>query len=289
MSQWDASLISAWARCLGTDQARDWGATAAELLAAHAISGHRLPDLIVQQDGTARPSSALLHLCGASLDERQCGQLAVAIGSLLKKGYYSTVGAVKVEGTLQLEEGSGRGASGSTDAATDAPERRECSLVDFAGQMEYLVSHQLLLASMHTLCMVIQPVASFCDPTHRHHGSWAYWLRFLAALGDRRNGSLLLAVSQLDRVPSASTAVVAESAAQREFESLSAELGESASLGAGPVRLDYRPSAAQATMVAVREVRALEVPPALSRSQAGGSRPPLVPCRVPDPYRAKSC
>jgi hypothetical protein len=32
------------------------------------------------------------------LDPRECQQLALAIGSLLRKGYFSTVGAVKVEG-----------------------------------------------------------------------------------------------------------------------------------------------------------------------------------------------
>ena len=63
--------------------------------------------------------------------------------------------------------------------------------------MEYLVSHQLLLASLHVLCMVIQPAPSFGQPAHRHHGSWRYWLRFLRALGDRRTGSLLLGVSQV--------------------------------------------------------------------------------------------
>ena len=32
---------------------------------------------------------------------------------------------------------------------------RECSLVDFAGQMEFLVSHQLLLSSLHALTILI--------------------------------------------------------------------------------------------------------------------------------------
>ena len=76
-------------------------------------------------------------------------RLTVAIGSLLAKRYHSTVG-VKAAGRLDLGDG------------------RSGSLVDFAGQMEYLVSHQLLLASMHTLCVVIQPAPSFAKPTHRH-------------------------------------------------------------------------------------------------------------------------
>jgi hypothetical protein len=77
---------------------------------------------------------------------------------------------------------------------------RTCSMVDFAGQVEFLVSHQLLLSSMHTLCMIIQPAPSFANPDHRHFGSWDYWSRFLSSLGDRRRGSLLLAISQIDKL-----------------------------------------------------------------------------------------
>jgi hypothetical protein len=138
--------------------------------------------------------------------------------------------------------------------------------------VEYLVSHQLLLASMHTLCLLIQPAASFADPASRHHGSWRYWLRFLRTLGERRiqsvartpkpsrprlsccchraharagTNSILLAVSQLDRVPAAE-AHAARSAAQAEFDALRAEFGDG--LGDGPVWLDYRPSAIVASM-----------------------------------------
>ena len=116
---------------------------------------------------------------------------------------------MKVEGSLQLPMPNYGGPIST----------RECSLVDFAGQMEYLVSHQLLLASMHTLCVLIQPLlpcmhvlttapdlplsfphrcvliqplGSFTDATNRRHGSWRYWLQFLRALGDRRGKSMLL-------------------------------------------------------------------------------------------------
>ena len=114
---------------------------------------------------------------------------------------------------------------------------------------QYLVSHQLLLASMHTLCLLIQPAPSFGDARHRHHGSWSYWLRFLRALGDRRTGSLLLGVSQLDRV-SSSERPGAESLLAAEFDSLRSELGEG--LGEAPLRLDYRASVVEASMAAVR-------------------------------------
>ena len=116
--------------------------------------------------------------------------------------------------------------------------------------MEYLVSHQLLLASMHTICMMIQPAASFGDPSHRHHGSWRYWLRFLQTLGERRMSSILLAVSQLDRVAQPDSAR-AEDAAMGEFDALRDEMGDG--LGDAPVRLDYRPDVVDCTMAAVRQ------------------------------------
>ena len=125
--------------------------------------------------GVSLPTAALEALVGSSMpSERERTQLAIAIGSLLRKGYFSTVGAVKVEGVLELggeergERGRRRGGSRIHGAAGGGAAgggggrgegrdggggatRRECSLVDFAGQMEYLVSHQLLLSSMHTL------------------------------------------------------------------------------------------------------------------------------------------
>ena len=120
--------------------------------------------------------------------------------------------------------------------------------------MEYLVSHQLLLASMHTLCLVVQPAASFGNPAHRHHNSWGYWLRFLRALGDRRTGSLLLAVSQVDKVDPAGEAR-ATAAVAAEFDALSTEAGGgvSGALGASPLWLDYRGKEATTTMEHVTE------------------------------------
>ena len=105
-----------------------------------------------------------------------------AISALTVKGCLSTVGIVKVDGTIQLGD-------------------RTCSLVDFAGQIEFLVSHQLLLSSTHSLCMIIQLAPSFGKSDDIHSGSWDYWSKFLSSLGgDRRHGSLRLAVSQLDKL-----------------------------------------------------------------------------------------
>ena len=179
---------------------------------------HRL--VAEESDGGFRPSTELVAMASAMATVPRT-QMARAIGSLIRKGYFSTVGAVKVEGRLPLE-------------SADGTATRECSIVDFAGQMEYLVSHQLLLASMHTLCMVIQPAPAFGQPQHRHHRSWSYWLQFLRALGDRCEGSLVLAVSQLDRMPE-DEVPRAHSAAQTEFERLRLNLGLGEGLGARPV------------------------------------------------------
>ena len=260
VGQWTPAMIASWARGLATQRGDEWAQKASALLAANGVAGadlasprrrrrrrpppggrgHRRP----VGDGRrrrgaaeVRPSAALEEMCAAGgLDVRECRQLALAIGSLLRKGYFSTVGAVKVEGELVLKGGTG------------AVAERRCSLVDFAGQMEYLVSHQLLLASMHTLCVVIQPEGSHADPASKHHGSWRYWLQFLAALGDRRTKSMVLASSQLDRVPAAAAAA-AEASAASEFASLRAKLGDG--LGVAPTRLDYRPDAIAASLGAV--------------------------------------
>ena len=121
-----------------------------------------------EPDGDHRPSDALERMAGAAMSAGQRKKLARAIASLIRKGcpptpppppacfshprrsaplghssappsqpptsrlpptrtrrsYFSTVGAVKVEGLVPL-----LAADGST---------RECSLVDFAGQMEVL-------------------------------------------------------------------------------------------------------------------------------------------------------
>ena len=148
-------------------------------------------------------------------------------------------GAVKVEGSLQLPMPDYGGPIST----------RECSLVDFAGQMEYLVSHQLLLASMHTLCVLIQPLGSFADATNRRHGSWRYWLQFLRALGDRRGNSMVLSVSQLDKVPTEEMSA-ARAAATAEFAALRAQVG--AGLGESPLELEYRPDEIESSLMEAR-------------------------------------
>ena len=160
---------------------------AVDLILAENIGGDDLPKLIACKDGhssddnTIEPSEYLVNMCTRGYESIHVKAFAKAISALLAKGYLSTVGVVKVDGSIQLG-----------DIRLD--------LVDFAGQVEFLVSHQLLLSSMHTLCMIIQPTDSFGKPDHRHYGSWEYWSKFLSSLGDRRRGSLLLAVSQIDKL-----------------------------------------------------------------------------------------
>ena len=96
--------------------------------------------------------------------------------------------------------------------------------------MEYLV-YQLLLASMHTLCVVIQPEAHAIHL--QHHGSWRYWLQFLAALGDRRTKSMVLASSRLD--PPAAFFLPPKRAPPPSLLPCWAKLGEE--LGEAPARL----------------------------------------------------
>ena len=241
LAKWDTPMMAAWMRSDHMRNQHAWTEAAARVISDHGIKGADLSTYFdVQADGDKTASAKLTRLAGDSMSPAQLKRFARALASLLKKGYFSTVGAVKVEGCMPLAAGPG------------STEGRACSLVDFAGQMEYLVSHQLLLASMHTLCMVIQPASSFGASGHRHHGSWAYWVRFLRALGDRRTSSLLLSVSQLDTIAhDKPEAARAEGALAAEFARLRAELGDG--LGDAPTRLDYRPEEAFNTMTAVRQ------------------------------------
>jgi hypothetical protein len=124
---------------------------------------------------------------------------------------------------------------------------RTCSLVDFAGQQEFLISHQLLLSSLHTLCLIIQPAPSFESVEHRHHGSWQYWQQFLSSLGDRRRGSLLVGVSQLDKVLTR-----ADNFISQEFDKIKTQ-SSGAIMCNEPIRLDYRPEVIADTIYRVKE------------------------------------
>jgi hypothetical protein len=188
LEEWDFQMIASWARRLGTH----WAPFIGSVLESNTISGKDLQSLIViipkhnEEDGKYEPSKMLKDLVnnksqtdGFAMSPSELKRFARAIGSLMRKGYFSTVGAVKLEGLLELNETRNENDSGHSNVVSGSSPRRTCSLVDFAGQMEYLVSHQLLLSSLHTLCVVLQPAPSFGNPRSRHHGSWKYWSRFL--------------------------------------------------------------------------------------------------------------
>jgi len=186
VQEWNVDRISDWARRLGTP----WSDEAVRLVVSGGITGKDLPKLINNvimdtDDGNSdnvQPSELLTNMCTTKYPSIDVDSFAKAVSALMAKGYLSTVGVVKVDGNIQLGD-------------------KTCSLVDFAGQVEFLVSHQLLLSSMHTINMIIQPATSFDQPNNRHYGSWNYWTRFLKSLGDRRDpGSLLLAASQIDKL-----------------------------------------------------------------------------------------
>jgi len=226
-------MIASWARRLGTP----WAPFVASILEANRISGKDLTTLVTSQNNEeCCPSKDLEEFVGTykegpGMTSSELKSFARAIESLMRKGYFSTVGAVKLEGLLELE----------TSGNDDKVGGRTCSLVDFAGQMEYLVSHQLLLSSLHTLCVVLQPAPSFGNSQSRHSGSWMYWARFLRALGDRRKGSLLLAISQLDKVNASADTVQSHvnDAIEQELTAIRSRIPNISD--APPLRLDYRP------------------------------------------------
>jgi Ran GTPase-activating protein (RanGAP) involved in mRNA processing and transport len=260
LEEWDVQLIASWGRRLGTH----WAPFIGSMLENNKISGEDLQSLIVdipkhnEEDGKYEPSKMLKDLVdnesgtdGFAMSPSEVISFARAIGSLMRKGYFSTVGAVKLEGVLELKKtrnDSYRGHDTGKSVGGSSP-RRTCSLVDFAGQMEYLVSHQLLLSSLHTLCVVLQPAPSFGNPQSRHYGSWKYWSRFLRALGDRRRGSLLLAISQQDKVASSLIDDVNDDIKNELYfiRSSIPNITESP-----PLCLDYRPEYIQTTVEDIR-------------------------------------
>ena len=222
VQEWNVDRLADWASRLGTS----WSEEAVSLVIDEDITGKDLSKLVDtngDDSGNFLPSQLLTNLCEKKYPSIDVNAFTKAVSALMSKGYLSTVGVVKVDGTIELEK-------------RKPPVKVE--LVDFAGQVEFLVSHQLLLSSMHTLCIVIQPAPSFGKPSHRHYGSWGYWTKFLASLGDRRKGSLLLVVSQIDKleggVSMASTAGIMD-----DFLDIKRVSG--AITRCGPLLLDYSP------------------------------------------------
>ncbi len=247
LEKWDVQMIASWAKRLGTH----WALPIGSLLESHKISGKDLLNLttICESDGkeTYEPSDTLIDLIGRNrltMTPSELKSFARAVGSLMRKGYFSTVGAVKLEGLLKLNPSL---SGGKMDEKSPS---RTCSLVDFAGQMEYLVSHQLLLSSLHTLCVVLQPAPSFGNPQSRHYGSWMYWSRFLRALGDRRRGSLLLAISQQDKVNGLRNGEI-NAAIEEELNTIRTSIPNTSD--SPPLSLDYRPEYIPKTVEDIRD------------------------------------
>eukprot|EP00956_Cyclotella_meneghiniana_P045439 scaffold369097_cov113-Cyclotella_meneghiniana.AAC.1 len=230
VSEWKSDRLVHWAEQLGTV----WSMDAVELIKTECIVGKDLTTLFEESDieDTVLPSKRLLDLASTNYTKIDCNTFAKAIHALSQKGYLSTVGVLKVKDTLKLGT-------------------RTCSMIDFAGQVEFLVSHQLLLSSMHTICMIIQPLSSFGKPSHRHFGSWNYWSQFLLKLGDRRKGSLLLAVSQLDKTSVEDSQTYVDNAV-KEFSRIRARaLGAVSS--SNPLMLAYSPDNITSTVAIVKE------------------------------------
>ena len=224
VQEWGVNRISDWAARLGTS----WSDDAVRLVISEGITGKDLPKLIKDTiSDNVQPSELLVSVCTTEYPTIDVNSFARAVSALMAKGYLSTVGVVKVDGNIQIGD-------------------KTCSLVDFAGQVEFLVSHQLLLSSMHTINMIIQPSTSFDQPTHRHYGSWNYWTRFLKSLGDRRDGSLLLVVSQIDKLEGGINIQSTEKLLS-EFVSI-----KGVTTTEGPLLLDYSPSRMASTIEDVK-------------------------------------
>jgi len=209
VEEWGTDRLIDWASRLGTV----WAEDAARWIRDEGITGKDLASYV-------DCPSDLHNICSSKYQSIETASFAKAISALCAKGYLSTVGVVKVEGQVTIGDD------------------RVVSLVDFAGQSEFLVSHQLLLSSLHTLCLIIQPAPSF---ERSESGSWEYWNKFLRSLGDRRRGSLLLAVSQLDKVRAGKEGIFdSEELISNEFNRIKEQSSGAISCNEA-LRLDYRP------------------------------------------------
>ena len=231
VEEWGTDRLTDWARRLGTL----WAEDAARLISDEGITGKDLAKYVdTDSCGNSSPSD-LLNICSSKYQSIEAASFVKAISNLRTKGYLSTVGVVKVEGQVPIGDD------------------RTISLVDFAGQSEFLVSHQLLLSSLHTLCLIIQPAPSFGRSDHRHYGSWEYWRKFLSSLGDRRRGSLLLGVSQLDKVLAGKDSKFdSEDVVSNEFNKIKEQSYGAISCNEA-LRLDYRPESIADTIYRAKQ------------------------------------
>ncbi|KAL7492578.1 hypothetical protein ACHAWT_001866 [Skeletonema menzelii] len=229
VAEWGTDRLVDWASRLGTL----WADVAARLISDEGITGKDLANYVdTDSSGNSSPSELLISCCG-KYNSIDTASFAKAISALCAKGYLSTVGVVKVQGQVSIRDD------------------RTVSLVDFAGQSEFLVSHQLLLSSLHTLCLIIQPAPSFESSDHHHFGSWAYWRKFLSSLGDRRRGSLLLAVSQLDKL-AGEESIDYEDLISNEFIKIKEQSSGAISCNE-TLRLDYRPGSIAETICKAKQ------------------------------------
>mmetsp|Transcript_35665 Transcript_35665/g.72943 ORF Transcript_35665/g.72943 Transcript_35665/m.72943 type:complete len:1176 (+) Transcript_35665:88-3615(+) len=229
--EWGTDRLMDWASRLGTL----WAEDAARLIFDEGITGKDLTNYVDTDSGGNSSPSELLNSCSSTYQSIDTASFAKAISALCAKGYLSTVGVVKVQGQVPIGD------------------NRTVSLVDFAGQSEFLVSHQLLLSSLHTLCLIIQPAPSFESRDHLHYGSWKYWRQFLSSLGDRRRGSLLLAVSQLDKVLAGEVNNCdCEDLISNEFKKIK-ERSSGAISCTEALRLDYRPGSIADTIYRAKQ------------------------------------
>lgn len=150
-----------------------------------AISGNMLTTL------TAEERKQLLQELGLSMLE--IARVASEIALLLKNGYNSTAGALQSEMILE----------GKTPSSDGKRPDLRVRVVDFAGQMEYYVTHQLFMSDLHSLYVLL---SSAVEPGGEPKNAasiargWSYWLGFLAGkFGAGSRTPAMLALTQLDR------------------------------------------------------------------------------------------
>ena len=232
VSAWDPSTVKAWIQKRTYLNQEVWNTDEAKLLTGGMLDCC----FSVGSTGHTEPNRSVLAALGVSNPIHQV-VLSRDVHRLVKNGYDSTVGVREAGAVVLTEPGS--------------PERR-CSLVDFAGQMEYFYSHRLLMFSMHSLIVIVEEAPNFLSNSRKKSG-WRYWLECLETFMSIKESESLcvqLALSKLDLVPSEDR-VLLDNRTERERSDLS-QMFDVTLLPT--LQLDYKPATVAASMLQTRQL-----------------------------------
>ncbi len=159
--KWDIARVDAWIRAgptAATPAERQFLETLANALANIEPDGEYLVDVVSQWD-----AAAVLSNTGNAFTDIQVGRwwprFQDRVLNLERKGYSSTVGIDVWELTL--------------------PGGLQVKIIDFAGQMEYYISHGMFVALRNGLYVLVSKAAPKCNISDGQIDEALYWVGYL--------------------------------------------------------------------------------------------------------------